>query len=102
MLRGITYRHFLEWHAYSELEPFDAERDDIRIASIVQALMNIFRDRKRRSSPFTLDDAVLKFGDAPRRERKQSWQSMKMMGILMAAAFNNAEKKKLAKQQKAA
>jgi hypothetical protein len=102
MLRGMTKRQFLEWHAFSELEPFDAERDDIRFASVVQALMNIFRDRKRRSSPFTLDDAMLKFGDAPRRERKQSWQSMKMMAILTAAAFNHAEKKKQDKRKKTA
>jgi hypothetical protein len=102
MLRGMTYRHFLEWHAFSQLEPFDAERDDIRFASIVQALMNIFRDRKKRSSPFSLDDAMLKFGDTPKRERKQTWQSMKMMAIMTAAAFNHAEKKKQAKLKKAA
>jgi hypothetical protein len=100
MLRGITKRQFLEWHAFSELEPFDAERDDIRVASIVQALMNIFRDRKRRSSPFTLDEAVLRFGDAPKREHRQkSWQSMKMMTLMIAAAFNHEERKK---QKKAA
>lgn len=91
----MTYIHFLEWHAFSELEPFDAERQDIQFASVVQALMNIFRDRKRRTTPFSLDEAVLRFGDAPKRENRQkSWQSMKMMGMLMAASFNSMECKK--------
>lgn len=97
MLREMTYQQYLEWHAFSELEPFDAERDDLRIASVVQALMNIFRDRKRRSSPFSLDEAMLRFGDTPKREKQpQSWQTMKMMGMLMAAAFNHSESKKKA------
>jgi hypothetical protein len=95
MLRGMTHTQFLEWHAFSELEPFDAERDDLRIASIVQVLMNINRDRKRKTVPFTIDEAVLKFGDTPARERpQQSWQSMKMLGRMMASAYNYTDKQK--------
>jgi hypothetical protein len=57
MLSQISSRQFGEWRAYGDLEPFDGERDDLRAASIVQALYNIHR--KKGAKPWKLRDCAL-------------------------------------------
>jgi hypothetical protein len=97
MLREITWRQFLEWQAFFVLEPFDEDRADIRIASVVQALLNINRDRKKRKKPYTLEDARVWFGDTPRPKREaQTWQQMLAVTKMYAAA-EQSRMKRLAK-----
>lgn len=62
MLSQITFRQLSEWGAYAELEPFDEERADLRAGSIVQAILNVNRGKRR---PYTLKDCVLPFGAEP-------------------------------------
>lgn len=62
----------MEWQAFYDLEPFGEERDDIRTASVVQALWNIARDVKKCPNGWPLQDFVLAFGDTPRWTVKQT------------------------------
>lgn len=61
MLRGMTLRQFEEWRAYADLEPFDEQRADLRAASIVQTLYNLF-GRKKGQRAVKLEDCVIRFG----------------------------------------
>lgn len=54
MLRSITWKKFLEWRAFEDLEPFAEDRADWHHAHIVQA---IIRDGK------PLRDFMLNLGD---------------------------------------
>ncbi len=85
----MTARQLTEWLIFSELEPFDSERNDYRFGSIVQVLANAHRDIKKHPKGFTLDDVTLFFGDKERSKPKpQSWQEMKMIAYQMTALFN--------------
>jgi hypothetical protein len=90
MLRSITRRQFEEWKLYASLEPFDEERQDLRIASVVQTLAEIHRNSKKRKRPFTLDEARLRFGDTPARVEApvaKTWQQQKQIGLGIATMF---------------
>lgn len=76
MLASITWRQFLEWWMYAELEPFSEEREDLRNAYIVTTMANL--NRKKGKKPFQIADLVLPFGDTPKR--RQSWQEQKRIG----------------------
>jgi hypothetical protein len=55
MLRMMSWRMFLEWKTFSELEPFEDVRADFNASHIVQALL---RDGRK------LGEYLLPFGDA--------------------------------------
>lgn len=77
MLSEITWRQFYEWMTFSELEPFDAERDDERIASVVQAILNVNRNPKKHG-PIDLRSCRLYFGDSVRTpEKTTDWKRMR-------------------------
>lgn len=96
MLREITIQELLEWRVFAELEPFDEERMDIRIAHVVQTLVNINRDTKKRPQPYELSEFMLPFGDMPPRVKpKQTWQQQKQMAQLIAGALSAAAPAKL-------
>ena len=99
MLRQISIRQFDEWRAYADLEPFDELRSDLRAASIVQAVRNTARGRRR---PQSLKDCLLLFGEqaaAPTPDRAVA-EVRATMGVLMAQ--QKAEKAaKAARQRKA-
>lgn len=90
MLAKITWREFLEWVTFFELEPFDQEREDLRAASICAAVANSVRNHKKRPKAFVPADFVLSFGDHKRP--KQTWQEQKQIGQMMAAMFNRRAK----------
>lgn len=79
MLRSISWAQFLEWEHFSTVEPFGEERDDIRAASIVQALWNIARDTKACPNGWPLTDFLLSFGDTPLRTVKQTVQTQELL-----------------------
>lgn len=94
MLDEITWGQFQEWVAFAELSPFLAEREDFRIASIVQTLANVNRDPKKRRTPYPIEDFVLRFGDAPKSTAtKQSVEEQKNIGRQYYMLFNQSEKR---------
>ena len=99
MLAQITYRQFIEWVVYGDLEPFDEERADIRSAHIVTALANIHRDRKKRRAPFKIRDFLLPFGDQS-LPAKKSLQQLKTVAKLWVAVMNADQKKPTTRPKK--
>lgn len=79
MLRRITWKQFIEWRIYDELEPFGEERGDARSAQIAQALWNIARDVKKNPKGWPLSDFILAWGDAPRLIIKQSLETQELL-----------------------
>jgi hypothetical protein len=91
MLASMSWKQFLEWEAFCELDPFDEDRDDIRTASIVAAIYNVNRKKGRRA--LRIQDVLLLFGDAA-KVRAQTWQQQKAYGMMYAKMFGTAEKAK--------
>lgn len=90
MLRSITSEQFFEWVEYSRLEPFDATREDYRIASVVQAIVNMNRDTKKHPDPLPIEDFLLRFGDTPApQKRQQSATEMKWLASLITEAYGD-------------
>lgn len=92
----MSIRQFQEWRAYADLEPFGEERDDLRAASIVQVLRNLF-GRRKGQRPIPLEDCVLRFGQAvlaepgtPEQRRRQVLRTME----LLMAIYNQPVPKK--------
>ena len=90
MLRNMSSQQLSEWMAFYELEPFGEDREEARIGQVVQVLANANRDSKKRKTPYSLEDVVLKpCGDMfqKKAEKKpQSWQSMKLLAEILSAA----------------
>lgn len=57
----ITPQQFLDWRAYSLIEPFADVRSDYHAAMIVKALWDINRDVKKHPQPFPLESFVLQW-----------------------------------------
>lgn len=79
MLDSITWLKFREWILYSQIEPFDEWRDDVRTAQIVSTIANLFRGNK---GPLPLTDFLLPFGK-PKKAR-QTWQEQKHIALMIA------------------
>jgi hypothetical protein len=62
MMDEITPEQFLEWRAYSILEPFEDVRSSYYGASVVKALWDINRDTKKHPQPFELEKFLIQFG----------------------------------------
>ena len=62
MMDEITPEQFIEWRAYSILEPFEDVRSSYYLASITKALWDIARDTKKHPQPFELDKFLIQFG----------------------------------------
>jgi len=91
MLRKMGASQFNDWKVYSELEPFDEERADLRAGSIVAAIANVNRNPKRKPTPYTTFEMALKFGDTPSLQVKRTgWQQMKETAKMIAAAYSGA------------
>lgn len=105
MLRQMTWRDLGEWAAFAEIEPFDERRADLRTASVVKAISDVWEawkqaQKRRPGTPKVrpVDQFALPFGDIPppakvvKRER-QTWQQQKEIFKMFAAAFNTADPK---------
>jgi hypothetical protein len=62
MMDEMTPEQFMEWRAYSIMEPFEDQRSSYYMASIVKALWDINRDTKKHPQPLKLEDFLLQFG----------------------------------------
>lgn len=84
MLRAITTPQLLEWRAYSDLEPWDEERADLRAAQVVQAIRNAWRGKGGRS--YTLKECVLRFTPAkartPEQARAETRRTLEMLMLI--------------------
>ena len=95
MLRRMSSREFNEWRYYSDIEPFDETREDVRNAHIVAALWNIARDTKKHPEAFKLKDFLLKFdAEAKAPGRTQSIETQIMVLKAIAAAHRTPRKKR--------
>ena len=96
MLDEITLAQLVEWQFYSQLEPWDDVRDDIRTAQIVQALVNLNRDSKKHPKPFPIADFILRFGEAdedvePEPAPEQTWETQMQVARLIAESFGGVQ-----------
>lgn len=96
----MTGRQFLEWMAYSEIEPFGEERADLRLAATLRMIFAVNRDSqktpdvpsvRRFYSAFLADlqESTEEKEDKPRGPAKrQTWQEQK--AILLEFAVRQA------------
>ena len=61
MLSEMTPQQFIDWRAYSFMEPFADVRSDVHAAMIVKALWDINRDTKKHPAAFKLADFMPQF-----------------------------------------
>jgi hypothetical protein len=83
----MSAKQFMEWKIYSQLEPFDEFRADLRTAHIVQALYNIYRDQKKHPSAYSILDIVLPSEDENRTrapKKDVDWRVMKSAAMMWA------------------
>lgn len=59
MLSEITSRQFAEWLAYSRLEPWGEDRDDLRMGIIASTIAN--SNRGKNQKPFTPQQFMPRF-----------------------------------------
>lgn len=97
MLSQMTAREFREWLVFNSLEPFLEERVGDLFASVVQLLMNVHRDRRKRRSPFDLKAARLYFGDE-NAKGKTDWklvaEQMRTMATVMKLKNQQSPRKR--------
>ena len=78
MLSGISSRELSEWQAYDSIEPFGDPRADLRIATIVRAVISPWI--KKGHTPPTLKECMLDF------EVKEPMDSSEIKGFLLGLA----------------
>ena len=59
MLSEITSKQFAEWMAYSKLEPWGEERDDLRMGIMASTIANVNRGKNQK--PFKPTDFMPQF-----------------------------------------
>lgn len=74
MLNGISSRELSEWMAYDRIEPFGETRADLRIATIVRAVISPWV--KKGHKPPTLKECMLDF------EVKEPMETGEIKGFL--------------------
>lgn len=89
---------FREWQAFFLLEPFGSERAELHAASIVTAIAESNRDRKKRRKAFELQDFAMPAGagldHAARPRKEQSWQEMLQVVEQINAAMGGRDLRK--------
>lgn len=90
MLGEMSAIEWLEWQVYMGLAPFAEERADLRASYVVQTLMNVNRDPKKRRRPYKLADAALLFGDTPDPTKRTitRTQTPEQQSEILRAMFN--------------
>jgi hypothetical protein len=86
----MPYSEFIEWIAYSRIEPFGEERADWRSALVASVYAEVNRGRTKRKKPYTPKDFLLNF-EGPKR---QSWQSQLQFVELLNAAFGGKDERR--------
>lgn len=94
MLEELPFTQLLEWQAFDSVEPFGDKRGDWQAASICAVIQNIEARRRGASHVFTPAEFLLEFKEKESVAKEievpaapvKSWQEMKMIGMMMAAA----------------
>lgn len=60
----IDSKEFLRWMAFSRLEPFGQQADDVRFARLAALIANVNRDPKKKASPFKVEDFMPDYDEA--------------------------------------
>jgi hypothetical protein len=94
LLHELSWRQFLAWKAYDELEPIGGLRGDWHAASICTMLANIAAAQSGSKKRFRVADFLLEFGPerAPIETPRQTWQEQKMIAMMCAAAANSKKR----------
>lgn len=98
----MSISQFREWRAYGDLEPFDEEREDLRNAHVVAAVLNgaklVASRGSRRIPQWTKDDDVLlRFGPQPEQKltvEQRRQQIKNALSVMMAMQKKKPAKKK--------
>jgi len=80
ILQGLTYKQFVRWQHYAQVEPFNFDlekRADYRAAQIAQMLYNV--NRGKGVSALKLEDAVLDFEKDAKKPPSQKELMNKLM-----------------------
>lgn len=80
---------FVEWLAYSRIEPFGDERADWRAAMVASVIAEVNRNAKKRKRSFQPKDFLLKFEGG----KRQGWQSQLQFVEMLNAAFGGEDKR---------
>lgn len=88
MLRSLTVKQLQGWQLFAELEPFGDERQDLRMANVMQLMANLQRDPKTKPQPYKLSDFILKFEELEEAEPAKPWQTLKHIARQWAALYN--------------
>lgn len=80
---------FVEWVAFSRIEPFGDERADWRAALIASVIAEVNRHSTKRRRPFQPKDFLLKFEGG----KRQTWQSQLQFVEMLNAAFGGEDKR---------
>lgn len=78
-----------EWIAYSHVDPFGEERDDLRAGIIASVIANSNRNPKKRPRPFTPGDFMPKLDRRPKKT--QSWEEQLKIVEQLNAAFGGKD-----------
>lgn len=93
MLQQMSWKTFLEWQVFFQLEPPDQVRNDFRFAQLVATLINV--NRGKRSRPIRLDDVLLRFGDEKKPPKpQQTWQQQKAIAKMFYNLFGQGTDKR--------
>jgi len=93
----MSSREFAEWLAYSQLEPFDELRADLRAGIVASTVANVYRDTSVRAEAFQPND-FMPFARKPESEpeERQPWQDQLRMVEMWNAALGGADKRRQA------
>jgi hypothetical protein len=99
MLEEMPFKQLLEWEAFDRLEPVGGLRGDWQTAAMCSTMMNIAAARSGSKKRFRPQDFLLEFSDekAPLEEIepvRQTWQEMKMIGMMMVASSQATDRRK--------
>jgi hypothetical protein len=79
MLSEISSRDFAEWMAYSRLEPWGEERDDLRMGIVASTIANV--NRSKNQKPYKPSDFIPDF-EPETEEEAQARLMAKAMSAL--------------------
>lgn len=97
MLDTMSSTQFAEWVEYHNLEPFGAQRADMRLAPLVSMYANVNRDPEK-TSEFSPYDFIPNGGELEREAAAQSaWSGgdvLRMWAMQVNAVHSAREKKR--------
>jgi hypothetical protein len=83
----MAYGEFLEWMAFSQVEPLGGARDDYRFAMLSSLIANANRDPKKHPQPYDFEDFMPDWW----QERQAQSLMMKFRAISEAVNARNAQ-----------